>query len=377
MVNVKNQFFEDHLKNISFFYTGRANVIGMNYADTVIKNSRNVNYIKIATISFDETLQSSEENIINEVFVINTDNNVNAQYNSNIATVKITAHTSGKRITKDKFKCVITPELEYDNMPELRFTNEMDDTTYKVGIWLKTTGIKNIYLYKIYSNARNAVPLNTQYIDSKYYFNFTQNDDVIIDLDTCNVVGTLEAKQFYIAENSYKSIMDRLDRLESIKYPDVRFCTINTDIGWVPESDGVQSTQYQKVQLSNIDYSTSLSDSFVKLESTIKGFTVKESGLYLIQIINGLTSLSAIKDNRVELILSKNSEYLNDTSMKFTIYGNNVPNNTGFSNGFILINLKASDIIRLNFKFLNEPNGGIINNLCKIQLLKLMDSSIK
>ena len=51
---VKSQFWEDHEKNISFFFTGKGNVIGRDYADAVIANTRNAHYIRFANVSYDE-----------------------------------------------------------------------------------------------------------------------------------------------------------------------------------------------------------------------------------------------------------------------------------------------------------------------------------
>ena len=119
---IKNQFFEDHLKNISFFYTGKSNVIGADYADSVISNSRNAHYIRIATVEYDETLQSTEETIVNEQFKLRIENQVVSQYLCNDVLVQITGHIAGKRVSKNKFKCIVTPEIEYMTVPEIFIT---------------------------------------------------------------------------------------------------------------------------------------------------------------------------------------------------------------------------------------------------------------
>ena len=373
---IKNQFFEDHEKNISFFYTGKSNVIGADYADFVISNSRNAHYIRIAAIEYDETLQSTEESIINEQFRLRLENQVNSQYLCNDVLVHITAHVAGKRVSRNKFKCIVTPEVEYMAVPEIFITEEVESDQYRLGIWLNTQTVKRIYIKRTFGSDRNSVPMNEPYIDSRYYFNILRNEDLVYDVDTTNILSTITRNQFASGVNIYHGIDSRLNALESIIYPDIRFSIINTDASWVPSVQGDAAIGYQKIPLSNIDAGTAMSTSFVKIQSgAVKGFTVLENGLYLIQIVSGLNTMSAIEDNDVELSLFKNDELIQGTSLKYKLRADNgirFTNPVGLGGSFTLVNLSSSDIVRIQFKFLSAAHNGVINESTKIQIMKLM-----
>lgn len=373
---IKNQFFEDHLKNISFFYTGKSNVIGADYADSVISNSRNAHYIRIATVEYDETLQSTEETIVNEQFKLRIENQVVSQYLCNDVLVQITGHIAGKRVSKNKFKCIVTPEIEYMAVPEIFITEEVESDQYRLGIWLNTQGVKRIYIKRIFGSDRNCVPMNEPYIDSRYYFNILKNEDLVYDVDSTNILSTITRVQFASGVNIYHTVDARLNALEAIKYPDIRFSIINTDASWVPEVEGDAAIGYQKMPLSNVDAGTAMSTSFVSLQAgAVKGFTVSEDGLYLLQIVSGLNTMSAIEDNNIELSLFKNSDIIQGTTLKYKLKaddGVHFTNPVGIGGAFTLVNLLATDIVRIQFKFLTTGYSGIVNESTKIQIMKLM-----
>ena len=373
---IKNQFFEDHLKNISFFYTGKSNVIGADYADSVISNSRNAHYIRIATVEYDETLQSTEETIVNEQFKLRIENQVVSQYLCNDVLVQITGHIAGKRVSKNKFKCIVTPEIEYMAVPEIFITEEVESDQYRLGIWLNTQGVKRIYIKRIFGSDRNCVPMNEPYIDSRYYFNILKNEDLVYDVDSTNILSTITRVQFASGVNIYHTVDVRLNALEAIKYPDIRFSIINTDASWVPEVEGDAAIGYQKMPLSNVDAGTAMSTSFVSLQAgAVKGFTVSEDGLYLLQIVSGLNTMSAIEDNNIELSLFKNSDIIQGTTLKYKLKaddGVHFTNPVGIGGAFTLVNLLATDIVRIQFKFLTTGYSGIVNESTKIQIMKLM-----
>lgn len=373
---IKNQFFEDHLKNISFFYTGKSNVIGADYADSVISNSRNAHYIRIATVEYDETLQSTEETIVNEQFKLRIENQVVSQYLCNDVLVQITGHIAGKRVSKNKFKCIVTPEIEYMTVPEIFITEEVESDQYRLGIWLNTQGVKRIYIKRIFGSDRNCVPMNEPYIDSRYYFNILKNEDLVYDVDSTNILSTITRVQFASGVNIYHTVDARLNALEAIKYPDIRFSIINTDASWVPEVEGDAAIGYQKMPLSNVDAGTAMSTSFVSLQAgAVKGFTVSEDGLYLLQIVSGLNTMSAIEDNNIELSLFKNNDIIQGTTLKYKLKaddGVHFTNPVGIGGAFTLVNLLATDIVRIQFKFLTTGYSGIVNESTKIQIMKLM-----
>lgn len=373
---IKNQFFEDHLKNISFFYTGKSNVIGADYADSVISNSRNAHYIRIATVEYDETLQSTEETIVNEQFKLRIENQVVSQYLCDDVLVQITGHIAGKRVSKNKFKCIVTPEIEYMTVPEIFITEEIESDQYRLGIWLNTQGVKRIYIKRIFGSDRNCVPMNEPYIDSRYYFNILRNEDLVYDVDTTNILSTITRVQFASGVNIYHTIDARLNALEAIRYPDIRFSIINTDASWVPEVEGDAAIGYQRMPLSNVDAGTAMSTSFVRIQTgAVKGFTVSEDGLYLLQIVSGLNTMSAIEDNNIELSLFKNSDIIQGTTLKYKLKaddGVHFTNPVGIGGAFTLVNLLATDIVRIQFKFLTTGYSGIVNESTKIQIMKLM-----
>lgn len=376
MPTVKSQFWEDHNKDISFFYTGKANVIGRDYADAVISNTRNAHYIRFATITYDESLQSTEENIVNEELLLRVENYVGSQYVANEATIKLVGHIVGKRVDKNKFKCVIAPEIEYMDIPEIMITEEINSNGNKIGLWLHTEGIKRIYTTKIYSHARNSYPLNTEYIDSKYYINLLSNDDMVYNVDTTNLSADVARNQFLSGVNIYSGIDRRLTKLESIKYPDIKFASISTDTSWVPQTTGNSAVSYQRIPLVNADYSTALSTSFIRIQgASTNGFMVTEPGLYSVQFTSGLNTRSAITDSNVELSLFKNDDRVACSTMQFKLKADNgvhYTNPIGIGSGVALLSLSTSDIVRLQFRFLEGANNGVVNDGCQILVTKLL-----
>lgn len=381
MSTIKDQFFEDHEANISFFYTGRQNVIGMSYPDAVINNDRNAHYICIGTITYDSSLQYSEESVIDETFGLRIENNVSAQYAANSVTVKLIGHVTGKRVTKDKFKCIVTPEIEYMDIPEIMITEEEYKSNniqeYKLGIWLHTETVKRIYTTKISSHSRNSSPLNSDYIDSRYYFDLLTNSNMVYDVDTTNISSTVTSKQFASGVSIYKPIDTRLTNLEAIRYPDIRFATVNFDLSWVPESTGSIATGYQKVPPVNADYGISMSQSFLRVQSgDLKGVTVIEDGLYSVQIVSGFNTLSAIKDSDIELSLFKNNDIVQGSSLIYKLKADKgetrYANPVGLSAPTTLLYLTSSDIIRLQFKFLTPAQNGVVNNGTRLQIMKMV-----
>ena len=261
-------------------------------------------------------------------------------------------------------------------VPEIFITEEVESDQYRLGIWLNTQTVKRIYIKRTFGSDRNSVPMNEPYIDSRYYFNILRNEDLVYDVDTTNILSTITRNQFASGVNIYHGIDSRLNALESIIYPDIRFSIINTDASWVPSVQGDAAIGYQKIPLSNIDAGTAMSTSFVKIQSgAVKGFTVLENGLYLIQIVSGLNTMSAIEDNDVELSLFKNDELIQGTSLKYKLRADNgirFTNPVGLGGSFTLVNLSSSDIVRIQFKFLSAAHNGVINESTKIQIMKLM-----
>lgn len=373
---IKSQFYEDHKKDISFFYTGKANVIGRDYADAVITNTRNAHYIRIATISYDSTIQPTDENIVNEEFLIRYENQVTSQYVANEATIKLVSHIVGKRVDRDRFKCILTPELEYLSIPEIRITEELTADGYIIGVWMHTEGIKRIYLTRIHSHARNSYPLNSEYIDSKYYINLLENSEIQYDVDTTNLLNTVSRNQIGTGVNIYSTIDRRLTNLEAIRYPDIRFCTVSSDSSWTPEVTGSISREYQRIPMVNVNYGMSLSTPFVNLQvGAVKGFSVNSEGLYQVQYTNDITTLSAVEDSVAETALFKNNDIVPGTSMIRKLkgdYGDNYMNDTGAASSTALLHLTTTDIVRLQFKFIHGFDDGVINRGCKVQVTKLL-----
>lgn len=381
MPQIKETFFEDHKGDISFFYNGKNNVIGLQYPDAVITNAANHNYIKIAMIDYDESLQYSEENVIDETFALRIENNKAAQYAANSVNVKLLGHVTGKRVTKEKFKCIITPELEYLGVPELIITEEPYTSPdniqcYRVCVWLNSTNIKRIYTSKVLSHARNTVPVNAPYIDSRYYFYLMDNDTIVPDVDTADVESVVKRYQFTTGISIYKPIDTRLTSLEGIRYPDIKSTVVNYDTTWVPDTDGTDAVNYQLLPPVNSNYGLSLSNSFIKLHGgSTKGISVTEAGLYMFQIASGMDTMSATEDSDIELSLQKNSEYIHDGSLQYKLIadkGSHYVNPIGFVGGSVVLNLTTSDIIRLRYKALTTPRLGVMNRGTKLYVTKLI-----
>lgn len=380
MSKVIDSFFEDHEGDIQFFYTGRKNVIGLAYPDAVISNSRNYKYTKIGVITFDETLQSSEEFIINEIFSLVIENSIASQYVANHVSVKLLGHVTGKRVSKDRFKCVVTPEIEYMDIPDIYITEEEFRTvnnynSFRLNIWINSSNVKKIYTTKIHSHSRNSVPLNSEYVDCRYYFDLLSNEDVVHDLDTTNILEEITRKQFASGISIYKHVDSRLSAIEAIRYPDIKFGYVNYEPSWVPNIDGSEARNYQKVPPISSDYGASLSNQFLKIQfGNVKGVSVTEKGLYLVQMISGLNTMAAIQDSDVELSLFKNTDIL--TTLKYRLYADNgttrYMNPSGIGTSMMLVSLETKDILSVQFKFLSEPATGIINSGVKLQILKLI-----
>lgn len=376
MPKIIDQYYEDHNADIRFFYTGKQNVVGRDYADSVIINRRNAHYIRIATISYDTSLQSIEENIVNEELMVRIENSVGSQYLANQFRINLVGHIVGRRVDKNKFKCIVTPDVEYLDFPKIFVTEELSTEGNRIGIWMHTEGIKVIYLSKIYSHARNSVPMNTEYYDSKYYIYLLQDEEMVYDVDTTNILGVVTRNQFLAGINIYDSINKRLNKLENIKYPDIQYAAVSTDMSWTPVTEGATGRGYQRIPVASADYGISISDPFIRiLTGETKGFAVSEKGLYQIQIVSGLNTRSATEDSDVELSLFKNSEKITSSEIQLKLKADKgvaYTNPIGISGINTLLQLNTSDVMRLQMKFLSTPKNGVVNDGCKLAITKLL-----
>lgn len=374
---VKNQYFEDAQGDISFFYTGKSNIIGLPSADAVIDNDRNAKYVRVATITFDTTLQSTQENIIDELLRIGLYNQISAQYENYMMDVHITAHVTGQRITKTKTKLIFKPYDLDDNYNGIYLTEEQNGTNYIVGLWVDTRYYDSIVLWRVSGSDRTSAHLNEDSFDRSYYLNLLKNEDKVYDVDTTNVFGTINANLVMQGTHYLTTMESRLKRLEQIQYPDIRFCTLATDTSWVPETENATAMQPQRLTINSVDYSLSLSSAFVEIKAgSIKGFVLPEPGLYMIQVINRFDTKSATKDSVIQVYLTKDDDIIPGTEILQRLLADNgktYANNLGLSNGMVLVHSNGANIFRLMFKFLENPQNGVINEGTRIQVMKLLD----
>ena len=382
MTMIKSDFLENHEGDVIFLYNGKDNVIGLSYPDAVIANNRLAHFIRIATVTFDQTLQFAEENIVDETFSLRVENSVNAQYAANSCTVKLIGHVAGKRITKDKFKCIVTPDVGYLDIPELyliedTYTTSDNKNEYRLEVWLHTVNVRRIFMTKVSSHARNAAPINAEYLDSRYYFDLMTNEKMIYNTDTSNLSAVIKSKRFTEGINIFSQIDSRLNTLEAVNYPDFKHGYIIYDPSWTPSTSGSESIGYQQVPAASIDYSSALSTPFMSIDLTPvnKAVRVNEPGLYLFQIVSGLNTTSAMEDNDIELSLFKNTDIIQSSTIIYKLRADNgelYTNPMGLSGGMVLLDLQPSDSIRLQFKFLSDPHNGIINRSTRVQVVKIL-----
>lgn len=374
---VKNAFMEDWQKNLIFHYTGKANVIGLSHPDAYYHNVNTEKYLRFATVSYDETIQSKDQFFVDETLKIDMFNSENTQYLSNSFTVHLAAHIVGNRVTKDKCKCIITPALDYTDGPEIYVTEEQDGTTYQLGLWIRSEYARVIYVTKVASHALNSLPINNQSMSTGYYISIPTNNDIISGVDTTNESGTIIANQVCRGISIFDSVVKRFQKLEAIQYPDIKGATINTDMAWVPETEGEEATTWQRVPISSVDYGASLSDTFITIEAgTTKGFRVLSTGLYLIQIVSRFNTKSAIEDIDVEMALFKNDDQIATSNITTKLIGDNGVlhiNPIGIGGAQILTRISTTDIMRLQMRFLSGAINGVINEGTTIQITKLID----
>ena len=371
-----NGFEEDWQANILFRYTGKANVLGLNHPDSYFSNDRTGKYLRFATISYDSTAQPTDQTVVDEEFNVSLTNKENSQYLAESYSIHLKAHIVGKRVSKNKCKCIITPHMDYLSVPEVYVTEEVEGDQYRLGLWIRSEFARLIHVFKGVSKANNYTPLNVSYSTSGYYVNIPTNEDIVYGVDVIDESATIIEKQVCRGISIYDAVDKRFQKLEAIKYPDIKAATINTDMAWVPETEGESGAGYQRIPLSNADYGTSLSDTFIRIEAgTTKGFTVSEDGLYLLQIVSRFNTKSAIEDIDIELSLFKDDEQINASVMVMKLKADNGvlhTNPIGIGGAQVLVNLKSTNIVRLQMKFLNGAENGVINEGTTIQIMKII-----
>lgn len=375
---IENCFMEDWQANIEFPYTGKANIIGMTYPDSCFVNDRTGKYFRFAVITFDSSMQPTDQTVVDEEFEIMMANSESSHYVSESCTVRLQTHITGKRVTRDKCKCIVTPDMNYLTIPEIYVTEESENDTYQIGLWIRSEFSRLICITHKSSRANNSTPLNTPYVTSGYYVNIPTGDDIVYGVDVIDESASITLNQVCRGINLFEDIHKRFMQIESIRYPDFKAASINTDMAWVPNTDeGESSVGYQRIPLISADYAASLSDSFIKIEpGPTHAFRVSDDGLYQMQIVSRFNMKSAVEDADITLALFKDDEEINAARMDFKLRADNgvyYMNPTGIGGATVTAYLKSTDLVRLQLKFNGKAISGVINEGTQIQVTKLVD----
>jgi hypothetical protein len=374
-IQIRNIFHEDHNCNIDFFYTGKSNIIGLTHPDCSLLNAQNHSYIRIGLIEYEQSLLDTDEITINEEMTIveeleTKDSDIEALVNK----VHIYGIVKGKNANTNTFRCVCTPILSDSGTVKILLTQESVMTegvsTYGLGIWLKTQNYHKIYVSSDNSHSRESCPLNEEHLDSKYYISFLKNSEIESNVNTTNVYSQLSNKAICSSTNIYSSILRRLNSLESLSLPQIRYCYITYDEGFIPDYTENKAKLYQVIAPAAEQYSLTSSQKFTVFNSDKESISINEAGIYMIQLSSDIQCAdSATKNADIELSLFIDDIRVVPCTMKKTITKDS---KNLFSGNIAMVELTPSNKLYLKFKFGDNIGDAIVNNETCLSLTRIL-----
>lgn len=364
-VPINNSFFQDHLANVYFFYTGKTNVLGIQHPDSSILNDKDYKWTRIGVITYD-LADETTETCVDETLTIALENDTSEGYeNSIINRVHILGIVKGNRVVKSTFKCACEPVFTDTDVLEIHLTEETTTTnglsTYCLGIWVKTENCNKIFITMDNSHSINTVPLNEYCFSSGYELTLLKEDTKEADTSMTDLDTYVQASSFCTGENIFSSILNRLTALENRSSYNFSYATVTYDIGFTPISTGSDALLPQIITPSNISYRGNISP-FLKLSTAGQYFTVQEAGSYLFQ----LNSKFSGSTGRIQITITNNNDIVAELvyDPSYSISSLTTP--------LVVLNVDDSNVIRVKFTFVDGAIDDVVNEGTTMMVMRLL-----
>lgn len=326
-IQVLNSFWEDHLGRICFYYCGKDSVLGFSHPNYIFKNEDDHNYGRIALYVPVDTDDDTLYVYINETLDIMTIVPTYLQDTKLIEKMKnYKVHVEGfakaGRILKETVKCTVTNcNLSYDEnfiniiLTEDSFLGDDSKTRYSLGVWLDISDMEYVMTNIDKSLSVNSVPINAEHFPSSYTAEYLNNDTKENEINLLNVEDLLRGTDRFICDaiDQNNTNNERLTEIEEkTKYEPHQFNqnTIVYNPTYVPTAAKVEEV----VQGTSII--APVLDRILTLDPVNKCFTVKEDGIYALQLKNGFYLVQG--ETRVDINVYINDEQIKE--MKISAY---------------------------------------------------------
>lgn len=352
-------FYENSNGDRHLFFTGRDNIIGLRHPEYSIKNSSKYNFIRLGYIYPDTTnLPSGYEVNVSEKFSLMT---VGDDIHS--LTVNITGKFVDGRVVSDSFKCTAITTDKYDTDIEIILTEQLvdvdeSDKRYAVCIWLNSPDISYIFINRDISRSDNSMTVNAHCFTAGYFTYFLHNDE-LSSVTGMNTGVTIYDSAIADMVNVFKPLNDRVEVLENkMAVPKFLSCIVNYDQSFIPDKSEIG---YQIVRPYNFLYDFSNVPMFMNISLDTQYISVKEAGLYSLQLSTGINADGILEEGEsfnIELALYVNDRQIVPASIRKVI---RYKEEEMYASNTVNIQLDTTDKIYVKFKYLNgDPK--LVNN---------------
>lgn len=350
--------FTDKNGDIYFFINGKRSVLGINYPDTCISNEDNYTFIQIG---YFEIVRVDPTDIvtIDEEFMLLLENPSNVNYvNNKVAKVHIMGLVKGGSVLNDTFTVECESSFKDMKIPDIYLCINNIDNKEVISIWVKTENTNKISVCIGLTNAINLSPIDIYHFDSGYRFYLTENDDIVVDVNTSNMEDYIKSISICSGKDRFGDMIDRLTELENRPSLKIHSVMVSYDSGFEPIPNGDEASQYQIINPVFAKYSI-VDVPFIAIDSENKHVKILSSGTYQISIISGILAQTDESEvNKVEIVPTINSDNINELSLQ---YDPKIKLNQIVSGNYV-VQLEADTVLRLKFKFLDGIDSNIREN---------------
>lgn len=361
-LQILEAFFEDWNANILFLYVGKNNIIGFPHPDYIFNNDDKHRYARIAFYTYNDIGDDSIIVYMNETLDITTITSVSDNSNANnMKTFKVHFEAIGRagRVDADSIKCVVSNSniVNYktatdEEYPKVIVTEDpyLDNESkerYGIGLWIDITGMRYILVNVDKSLSANSVPINADHFPTSYtaeYLNDVNKDPDknLLNIDDLLTDRTITTSIDYNTNNS-----DRIEELEEKnKYDPHQFHqnTVQYNPTYEPRSAGTEEV------IQGTTIIAPVLDRILTLDPVKQTFSVKQDGIYALQLKNGFYLLQG--ESRLDLKVYIGTNQIKEMSISSYLTSNGEEDSRKaiknmYSSQVYIVPLKTTDEIKL------------------------------
>lgn len=367
-LTIYESYWEDSDGNIFYFYNGKNTVLGLAHPDYILDNDDKHLFARIAFYKYNEIGDDSIFVYMNETLDVTTITPVSDSTKFNKAkSFKVHFEAVGKagRVDKSTVRCTITnsnainyktaTEKEYPKVfvTEDSYLDSDSNTKYGVGLWIDISDMDFLLINVDKSLAANSVPINSDHFPTSYEAKYLNNVTKEIDVNLINVEDLLEDRLIMEAVDYNANNVDRIEELEKKnKFEPHQYHqnTVQYNPTYEPTSAGVEEIVQGTTIIAPV------LDRILTLDLVKKTFTVKQDGIYALQLKNGFYLIQG--ESRLDLKVYIGTNQIKEMSLSAYLTSNNEEDqrkaikNT-YSSQVYIVPLTTTDEIKLTATWAN------------------------